>query len=41
MVAIMSIKLATLGPLKMMVFRKNFYDVIISVHDVAKKFFIT
>ena len=32
----MSVKLATLGLLKM-VFWKNFYDVIISVHDVAKK----
>ena len=39
MVAIlmMSAKLATLGLLKIKVFRKKDYDVIISVYDVTKK----
>ena len=36
-VAVMPAKLATLGPLKVIVFLNKVYDVIISVHDVANK----
>ena len=32
-----SVKLATLGLLKIKVFRKKDYDIMISVHDVANK----
>ena len=40
MVAIlmMSAKMAILGPLKIRIFWKRCYDVIISVHDVPSKF---
>ena len=39
MVAILmfSVKLATLGLLKIKVFRKKDYDIMISIHDVANK----
>ena len=35
----MSAKLATLTLLKVKVFLNKFYDVIISVHEVTKKFY--
>ena len=36
-ILIMSAKLATLGLLKIKVFRNKSYDVIISIHDVTRK----
>ena len=40
-ILIMSTKLATLGLLKIKVFQNKDHDVIIFVHDVTNKFFIT
>ena len=38
-ILMMSAKMATLGPLKIMVFWNKDYDVIISAHDVPKNFY--